>query len=125
MVPLLDEQDESARSERVAARFQILDRTSEVVLVRRTVLQRRRPLVDEYLQPAHVEEGASGPLGRGRGIGEVAIEPADRYDVLREQGGLCAVRHVAISNSRRTSFRDVFRSVDSLRVPTMSAQGRS
>ncbi len=95
-----------------------------MVLIGRTASHRVRTLVDEELGSAD-SESRRPALGIRIGTDEVAVEGTCSGDLVREQRYLGDIRQVAISNSRRTSFSDVLRSVDALRVPTMSAHGRS
>ena len=84
-----------------------------------------RALVHQELRVTEREERSAWPLGHGIDADEVSVERRDCVDVVGEEGDLGETAHVAISNSLRTSFNDVLRSVDALRVPTMSAHGRS
>lgn len=125
VVARLHQELEPSRTERIARRIEIVDGKRAVVLVRRTSVCRCRALVNEDLRLAGGEDSAARPLGHGRKADQVTIEVADGANVVGEERDLRHVRHVAISNSRRTSFSDVLRSVDLLRVPTISAHGRS
>ena len=113
------------RAKCLARRVEVDHREREVVLVRRPAVRAGRSLVDEDLGVTGCEDRAARPLGHRRGAHQRAVERGDGSDLVREERDLGDVSHVAISNSRRTSFSEVLRSVDSLRVPTMSAHGRS
>ena len=79
--------------------------------------------VDEELRGARGEDCLAGPLGLRLGREEAVVERLRCPDAIREEGYFGDPAHVAISNSRRTSLSDVFRSVEALRSPTISAQG--
>jgi hypothetical protein len=96
-----------------------------VVLIRWSVRHRGRALVDEQLSGPDGEERTARPLGGRTRSQELTIEGRGARDVVGEERDLADAAHVAISNSRRTSFSDVLRSVDGLRSPTMSAHGTS
>ena len=79
----------------------------------------------------HLEDGRARLTGSAERVASSTPLPAQAVElrrcdqVVREQRDLRDASHVAISNSRNTSLRDVFRSVEALRSPTISAQGRS
>ena len=115
----------SPRDECRARLVQIVDREREVVLIGWASIHRSRALVHEDLRDTSREDRASRPLRDWRRPHELAVERQRRVDLVGEERDLDERSQVAISNSRRTSFSDVLRSVDSLRDPTMSAHGRS
>src|SRR5262249_49514001 len=125
VVARLHEEIAAFRAERVTGRVEIGDGEREVILVGRPVFHSRRTLVDEDLRVTGREEGAARPLGDRRRADERSVERRHSGDVVGEQCDLGDAGHVAISNSRSTSFSEVLRSVESLRVPTMRAHGRS
>ncbi len=81
--------------------------------------------MDENLRGTGDEDRSVRPLGLGLDSEEVAVERLGCGHVGREERDFDDLSHVAISNSRKTSLRDVFRSVEALRSPTISAQGSS
>ena len=97
----------------------------DVILVRRAVVHRAHPLVYEELDRSGGVDRPSRPLGLGRRTEQALVEAPRSVNVVREERDLDELAHVAISNSRSTSFSEVLRSVEALRSPTMSAQGSS
>jgi hypothetical protein len=79
----------------------VVDGERDVIVIRRPALERLSAYVDQE------RERVLWMVGEDRDPGELRTA------------------HVAISNSRSTSLSEVLRSVDALRSPTISAQGRS
>jgi len=86
---------------------------------------RARPLVDEELHRSGGVDRPSRPLGLERRAEQALVEAPRSVNVVRKERDFDELAHVAISNSRSTSFSEVLRSVEALRSPTMSAQGSS
>jgi hypothetical protein len=115
----------SPRDECCARLVQIVDRERDVVLVGRTSVRRSRASCTRIFAIPVAKIAPPDQSATGVAPIELAVERPRRVDVVGEERDLDEVSYVAISNSRRTSFSDVLRSVDSLRDPTMSAHGRS
>ena len=99
--------------------------TVGIAKVRRLTHGGRGTLVDEQLRVGRSEDGATRPLSDRSSAEKPAVEARGSIHIVREERDLDDGLHVAISNSRRTSFNEVLRSVDALRSPTISAHGRS